>query len=810
LAAYSVVNQYDYLEIDYYVEVTTAVSGTSAYLRIDDSALPTPDQTKATNIMLPSEYTSEVEFTGASNTYGWTQLVWTIDSAWATDAVTVTLQLYNYTMGGYPTSGNGFVSYTSSATANTDETKAQTITTSPQHFRDAAGNWKIKVKGVKTTTSQFDFKADWVVFETAYWSEYTVSTEFLFSSMTMNTPTQLNFTVVSQYNVIGVNVTVQVWDYNASAYATSGAAYLKYTSSATNETKLLSINTNPQSYTSNGNAKIKVTGVLSTTNQYQQETNQIKLVYSYAGVNSPPVLDSIGNKTADELTLLSLTATASDPDGDPLTFSLGSSIPSGASITGAGFFTWTPIEAQGPGIYTIRIIVSDGDLTDYEDITVTVNEVNIAPVLDPIGPKFVIKSELLTFNATSTDSDVPAQILIFSLGAGAPTGVSITAAGIFTWTPTEEQEPGNYTIRVIVSDGLLSDYEDVLVAVYEVHIHDVAVINVTASPTNVFLGQIVSIMVVVENQGTATETFNVTLFYGETAIGTATVTNLAPGDQKLLEFAWNTTGLTEASYAIRAEADMVSGETDTNDNAFTGAVVKVNTQTSSQPFNWNMALLYALPIILGLLFLIILILKRKKKTKPYIAKKTGTFSEQFGMTHQQMRGKKMLLEIDPTLDYHKALSSFVSEAQSSNEPLFILTNKNSILHSTFFGASNVKFLLLTSKTPSPQQINEKENLLPASDLSVMLDACVRTQKVETEKNINMLFDDLSDIILRCGFEKTYKFIRLLLEAIPSTKTTALFVFNPTAHDQVISSSIRGLFQNQLAYTKSGPKVGTLQ
>jgi hypothetical protein len=209
----------------------------------------------------------------------WTQLEWFVDSTWTTGSVAVAIQVYNYTLDGYPTSGNGYDSYISSSTANTDETRTQTITTNPQHFRNATGNWKIKVKGVKTTTAQFDFKADWVEFKPTYYSEYVVSTEFIFASMTTNIPTQLNFTVVSEYDIASVNVTIQVWNYSSSAYVTSGEGYLTYTSNGSNETKLLSINTNPQFYTSNGNAKIKITGVKSTITQYQQKINQIELEY---------------------------------------------------------------------------------------------------------------------------------------------------------------------------------------------------------------------------------------------------------------------------------------------------------------------------------------------------------------------------------------------------------------------------------------------------------------------------------------------------------------------------------------------------
>jgi len=279
-SSYTVVAQTDYLEIDYYIHVTTSSPSKTVSLRIDDQTLGVADQTRAANINLPSEFKSEVEFTGSSNTASvWTQLVWTVDSAWTAGTVAVTLQLYNYTLGAYPTSGNGFISYTSSATANTDETKTQTITTNPTHFRDSSGNWKIKVKGVKTTTTQFDFKADWVEFKPTYYSEYKASTEFTFSGMTTYAPSQLNFTVVSEYDIASVSVTIQVWNYSSSSYVTSGEGYRTYLSSGVNQTQVLSISTNPQFYTSNGNAKINITGVLTTTTQYQQKINQIKLDY---------------------------------------------------------------------------------------------------------------------------------------------------------------------------------------------------------------------------------------------------------------------------------------------------------------------------------------------------------------------------------------------------------------------------------------------------------------------------------------------------------------------------------------------------
>ncbi len=189
-----------------------------------------------------------------------------------------------------------------------------------------------------------------------------------------------------------------------------------------------------------------------------------RLVNGTLPPNAAPVLAAIGNKSVDELAELSFTALATDADGDPLTFSLGAGAPSGAAITPAGAFTWTPNEAQGPGTYDATIVVSDGQGgTDSETITIEVNEVNAAPVLGAIGNKSVDELAELSFTALATDAD--GDPLTFSLGAGAPSGAAITPAGGFTWTPTEAQGPGAYDVTVVVSDGQATDSETITINV---------------------------------------------------------------------------------------------------------------------------------------------------------------------------------------------------------------------------------------------------------------------------------------------------------------------------------------------------------
>ena len=199
---------------------------------------------------------------------------------------------------------------------------------------------------------------------------------------------------------------------------------------------------------------------------------EVVSVDDWVGFTFGPVFTPIGDKGIDEQETLTFTAVATDPDTPlwALTFSL-SGAPLGAAINPVtGAFTWTPTEAQGPGLYSFDVVVSDGSLTFSERITVTVNEANLPPVVNPIGPQTVDEEQLLTFQAIASDPDLPKNTLTFSL-SGAPLGAAINpATGVFTWIPYEAQGPGLYSFYVAVWDGSLSSSTEVLVTVDEVNL----------------------------------------------------------------------------------------------------------------------------------------------------------------------------------------------------------------------------------------------------------------------------------------------------------------------------------------------------
>ncbi len=203
--------------------------------------------------------------------------------------------------------------------------------------------------------------------------------------------------------------------------------------------------------------------------------------------NNPPVLDPIVNRSVNEASLLTFIATATDTDsGQNLRFTLDSGAPTGAAINpDSGVFNWTPTEAQGPGAYAIGIRVTDDGqptLDDAQSITVTVNELNQPPILNPVGNKSIDELSTLTFTAVATDPDIPANSLVFSLEPGAPAGAAIqSSTGVFTWTPLPSQSATTNSVTVRVTDNgapplnATSTFQVIVLAAGVLVIDDVAV-----------------------------------------------------------------------------------------------------------------------------------------------------------------------------------------------------------------------------------------------------------------------------------------------------------------------------------------------
>jgi hypothetical protein len=187
-------------------------------------------------------------------------------------------------------------------------------------------------------------------------------------------------------------------------------------------------------------------------------------------VNAPPVLATIGNRSVDENAALSFTLSATDMDGDTLSYT-ASNLPTGAAFdAGSATFSWTPDYDQAGAHTAVVFTVTDSglpNLSDSETITITVNNVNRAPVLGPIGDRTVDEASPLSFTVAASDGDGDA--LTYS-ASNLPAGASFDAGTrVFSWTPGYDQAGTFAAVVFTVSDGNASDAESVTITVNDVN-----------------------------------------------------------------------------------------------------------------------------------------------------------------------------------------------------------------------------------------------------------------------------------------------------------------------------------------------------
>jgi hypothetical protein len=179
---------------------------------------------------------------------------------------------------------------------------------------------------------------------------------------------------------------------------------------------------------------------------------QEAITITVGNVNRPPVLNPVGNKNVTEGEPLTIALTATDPDGDALTYS-ADNLPDGATFDpGTQEFRWTPGYDQS-GNYEIELSVEDSGSpieVDSEVIMITVGNVNRAPVFTSVGTQQVPENQLLQFYVSATDDDGDA--IAYSTGP-LPSGASFDPENqLFSWRPDSTQA-GGYTVAFYATDS---------------------------------------------------------------------------------------------------------------------------------------------------------------------------------------------------------------------------------------------------------------------------------------------------------------------------------------------------------------------
>jgi serralysin len=180
--------------------------------------------------------------------------------------------------------------------------------------------------------------------------------------------------------------------------------------------------------------------------------------------NVAPIISSSATFSAAENQTAIGSVTATDADGDSLTYSIsGSEI----NISSSGVLTFASApDYETKNSYTATVTVSDGTASVTQDITVNVTNVieNVAPIISSSATFSAAENQTAIGSVTATDAD--GDSLTYSISGSE---INISSSGVLTFASAPDYETKNsYTATVTVSDGTASVTQDITVNVTNV------------------------------------------------------------------------------------------------------------------------------------------------------------------------------------------------------------------------------------------------------------------------------------------------------------------------------------------------------
>jgi len=217
------------------------------------------------------------------------------------------------------------------------------------------------------------------------------------------------------------------------------------------------------------------------------------LVITINDVNEQPSLPSVDDQSVDEGSTVIGALSATDPEGDSLTYDIKSGSPNAAlfdvsgttlSLASAIDFEALPVgfadQGDGTASSNVTVEVTDGEFTREQTFTITVNDVNEQPSLPSLDDQSV--DEGGTVIGTLSASDPEEDSLTFDIKSGSPnaalfsvsgTTLSLASAIDFEALPAGFADQGDGTatanVTVEVTDGELTREQTFAITVNDVN-----------------------------------------------------------------------------------------------------------------------------------------------------------------------------------------------------------------------------------------------------------------------------------------------------------------------------------------------------
>jgi hypothetical protein len=260
--------------------------------------------------------------------------------------------------------------------------------------------------------------------------------------------------------------------------------------------------------------------------------------------NRPPTIEGTPSSSAEVDVYYAFQPSASDKDGDPLTFSIRNKPSWAAFDTADGFLSGFPSEADAGSVTSdIVISVTDGEHTaSLSSFSISVGDaVNSPPVISGTPDPEAMVSEQYDFAPSASDPD--GDPLTFSV-ANQPAWASFdTASGRLYGTP-EAGDLGVYeAIRISVTDGTGTDaIEDFSITVVDTTT-GTTTLSWTAPTENEDGSALTDLGGYRIYYGTASREYSSELAVQDAGVTTAVIENLSPGTWYFAATALNGDGL---------------------------------------------------------------------------------------------------------------------------------------------------------------------------------------------------------------------------------------------------------------------------
>ena len=199
--------------------------------------------------------------------------------------------------------------------------------------------------------------------------------------------------------------------------------------------------------------------------------------FSVIDIDEPVILVASTSATSfaeDSLTGINIgTVSATDPEGNTITYSLSGTGSENFSVDSAGNISLVnSLDYETATSYTLTLNVSDGVNTTSSDLIITVDDVNEAPSLSSslAASSFAENTATGTTIATASASDPESQIITYSLSGTGSENFAVDSSGNVTLVADLDYETASsFNLTLSASDGVNTTINTIAISISDIN-----------------------------------------------------------------------------------------------------------------------------------------------------------------------------------------------------------------------------------------------------------------------------------------------------------------------------------------------------